>query len=378
MGLIALILSIVVDAIWPLRGRSPGSADADDLAADYEPATVPAEPDAATAADMPDGSLIDEPPYDPLADAGGVAAPAPRRPAVVVAPHPLQRHALRLLDWFSAADEPAAAGGRRRLGAPGWIGVVGIPVALVAIAQALLGAVAGVLVLLLHVAVLYYTVGVGAFHRRFSELRLLIGAGELASARLALARWVAADCTGRDRGESRWEAALPEAAAGHALLAAYRDVFAPLFWYAVLPGAVGPVLYLFARFATCFSYPFALRALYWLDWIPLRLAARGLALGGHFGDTMFALRPVSGIRPVFAESTDPTLHQRLLLWPVAGGALGLRLGDAEVEARLRAEAPDLEPTGAEPQAGSLQSVAGLLVRSAVVWLVVWLLVKLVG
>jgi adenosylcobinamide-phosphate synthase len=162
------------------------------------------------------------------------------------------------------------------------------------------------------------------------------------------------------------------------LLAAYRDVFAPLFWYAVLPGAIGPVLYLFARFAACFSFPFAASALYWLDWIPLRLAALGFALVGQFEDTVFAFRSVSGIRPAVGGSTDPTLHQRLVLWPTAGAALGLRLGDAEVEARLREASPDLEPPLAEPQAGSLQSVAGLLMRSAVVWLVVWLLLKLVG
>src|SRR5690606_6784967 len=131
--------------------------------------------------------------------------------------------------WIATA-EPATAGGRRRLGAPGWVAMVGIPVVLVAVAQAILGEIAGLLVLLLHVAVLYYTVGLGAFHRRFSELRLLVGAGEMGSARLALKRWVAGDCAGREQANARWEAPLPEAAAAHAVLAAYRDVFAPLFW----------------------------------------------------------------------------------------------------------------------------------------------------
>lgn len=378
MGLIALILSVVVDAIWPLRGRGPGRAD-DDFAVDpYDLASESLGATGGLAADMPDGDLIDEPPYDPVADVGVVAPPeGSSGPAVTVAAHPLQRHALRLLGWL-APEEPGATGSRRRLGAPGWVAMVGIPVLLVAVAQAILGAIAGILVLLLHVAVLYYTVGLGAFHRRFSELRLLVGAGEMGSAQLALARWIASDCTGRTRRDTRWAEPLPEAAAAHAVLAAFREVFAPLFWYAVLPGAIGPVLYLFARFAACFSYPFAVRALYWLDWIPLRLAALGFAVVGQFEDTVFALRTVSGIRPPMAESTDPTLHQRLLLWPTAGGALGLRLGDAEVEARLREHAPELEPAGADPQAGSLQSVAGLLTRSAVVWLVAWLLLKLVG
>ena len=397
MGLIALILSVVVDAVWPLRGRGTGRTDDDDFAVDtFDVASEPGFAPAGAVGDAPDGGLIDEPPYDPLADVdaddyggayggahggahggGGSPPEAASRPAVSVAPHPLQRHALRLLGWIAPA-EPNSAGNRRRLGAPGWLAMVGTPVLLVALAQALLGAVAGILVLLLHVAVLYYTVGLGAFHRRFSELRLLVGAGEVGSARVALARWIASDCTGRARTNLRWAEPLPEAAAAHAVLAAYRDVFAPLFWYAVLPGATGPVLYLFARFAACFSFPFAVRALYWLDWVPLRLAALGFALVGQFEDTVFALKTVNGIRPAATESTDPTLHQRLVLWPTAGGALRLRLGDAEVESRLREAAPDLEPVGAEPQAGSLQSVAGLLLRSAVVWMVVWLLLKLVG
>lgn len=382
MGLIALILSVVVDAIWPLRGRGVGRADTDELTAD--PFDVSAEPGVGAGAgtgpaamDAPDGDLIEEPPYDPVADAAAPAAPASSRPAVTVAPHPLQRHALWLAGLL-APEAPTVAGGRRRMGVPGWLGLVGIPVVLVAAAQALLGGIAGILVLLLHVAVLYYTVGLGAFHRRFSELRLLVGAGEMGSARVALARWVASDCTGRVRTGNPWGEQLAEDAAAHAVLAAYRDVFAPLFWYAVLPGAIGPVLYLFARFAACFTFPFALRALYWLDWIPLRLAALGFALVGHFEDTVFALKSVTAIRPVVEESTDPSLHQRLVLWPTAGGALRLRLGDAEVEARLRAQAPDLDLVAVEPQAGSLQSVAGLLMRSAVVWLVAWLLVKLVG
>src|SRR5690606_443768 len=131
---------------------------------------------ARAAMDAPDGDLIDEPPYDPVSDAAAPAPAASGRPTVTVAPHPLQRHALRLAGLL-APEEPAAAGGRRRIGAPGWAAMVGVPVALVAVAQSVLGEIGGILVLLLHVAVLYYTVGLGAFHRRFSELRLLVGAG---------------------------------------------------------------------------------------------------------------------------------------------------------------------------------------------------------
>jgi adenosylcobinamide-phosphate synthase len=168
---------------------------------------------------------------------------------------------------------------------------------------------------------------------------------------------------------------LARPAAAQAVLAAYREVFAPLFWYALLPGAIGPVLYLFARFAACHSYPFALTAYHWMDWIPLRLASSGLALAGRFEDAMFCLRAVSGVRAAHEAAPDPFLHQRVLLLPVAGGALGLRLTDAAVDSVLRAHAPDLDLPEADSQPLSLQPVVGLLMRSSVLWVGLYLLVK---
>lgn len=370
MGLIALILSVVIDAIWPLRGR------AQDAQAD-----VPARDTSLDASADPLGDV----PYDPLADpltepvadptADPLSEPA-TKPATKPVPHPLQRHALRLIDWISQdAGAAAKPGAGRQLSMPGWLVVVGIPVALVAIVQALAGALSGFFVLVLHVAVLYLSVGLGSFHRQFSELRLLVGAGEEESARAVLARWIGA---GGARMAGDASQPLAGLATAHAILAAYRDVFAPLFWYAVLPGAIGPVLYLFARFAACLSHPFAWSAFYWLDWIPLRLTALAFALAGQFEDTIFYLRAVGGIRPQPSDSTDPFLHQRLLLLPVAGGALGLRLTDDGVDAQLRRHVPDLDLPGAEPEASSLRPVAGLLLRSGVIGIGIYVLVNLLG
>ncbi|MEO6270363.1 MAG: hypothetical protein ABIP08_08690, partial [Lautropia sp.] len=232
-------------------------------------------------------------------------------------------------------------------------------------------------VLALHVAVLYLTVGVGAFHRQFAELRLLIGAGEDESARAVLACWVGLD----PAGESAFP---PPSFAGVAMsqtvLAAYRDVFAPLFWYAVLPGAIGPVLYLFARFAARLTDPLAGMAYRYLDWIPLRLAALVFALVAHFEYTVYYVKAMSSIRSQGARAgpSDAYLHQRLLLLPAASGALGLRLTDAGVDEQLRTQAPDLDLPQTEPEAASLRQMAGLLFRSAVVWAGIYLLAKLLG
>ena len=389
MGLIALIFSVVVDAIWPLRGR-PQDLPVDVGERDLSVVAEPADPDAA--------DPLAEPPYDPLTDS--LADPlVSREPSPTVqrtaaaghTVHPLLRPALRLIDWVAgdrgaAAAAPAAVqSSPRTVTAPGWLVVVGVPVVLVALAQWLLGAVTGFFVFLLHVAVLYLTVGLGAFHRQFSELQLLVGAGEEESARVVLARWIGAGgaAVARLRGAAAIRQTvdgsaptLASAAAGHAVLAAYRDVFAPLFWYLILPGAIGPVFYLFARFAACHSQPFARTAYYWIDWLPLRLSSLVFALVGRFEDTMYALRAVSPIR--VGSEADPYLHQRLVLLPVAGGALGLRLTDAGVDDHLRTQAPDLDLPGGEPEAASLRPVSGLLLRSGVVAAGAWLLAVLLA
>jgi hypothetical protein len=64
--------------------------------------------------------------------------------------------------------------------------------------------------------------------------------------------------------------------------------------------------------------------------------------------------------------------------PVASGALGLRLTDAALEARLRIQAPELDFPAADPEPPSLRPVAGLLVRSSVIWVGLYLLVKVLG
>ena len=137
MGLIALIFSVVVDAIWPLRGR-PQDLPLNRQAGDPPIADAAADPDAADPlADPPYDPLIDplvdpavDPAVDPLVEAG---VDVPRAPAAEVrhAVHPLLRHALRLVDWV-AVDEPAVASRAsvvrskpRQVSAPGWLAIVG-------------------------------------------------------------------------------------------------------------------------------------------------------------------------------------------------------------------------------------------------------------
>lgn len=295
----------------------------------------------------------------------------------------------------------------------GWFGVVGIPVIVVVVAGSLLGAVSGLLTLALHAGLLYLTVRLGPFYRLLSALRLLLGAGEAGSARVLLRRWddessmsaasaasaeppFAAVARARDEAEADADAdaessgPLVRDAIARVLLVAFRDVFAPLLCYFVLPGATGAVLYLFARQAAASGGGVARTAYALIDWIPLRVAAGTFALAGQFEETVFRLKAVSGLNrhPAAADSDgdgrgggavdDPYAHQRLFLLPVAGGALGLALTDAQTESELRHRAPDLELHGAEPSAGSMDAAAGLLGRSAAIGFGLYLLVVLLG
>lgn len=84
---------------------------------------------------------------------------------------------------------------------------------------------------------------------------------------------------------------MPEAAAGHLLRRGRTRLFAPIFWFLLL-GPVGAVGYRLAVLARAFGdcqdnagpgyCERAARLIAFLDWLPDRLMALALALGGHF------------------------------------------------------------------------------------------------
>ena len=309
----------------------------------------------------------------------------------------------------AVADAIASAtdAGRLRHGALGWTLAIGAAVLAVLVAQALLEPLGVLAVLALHVAVLYHTVGFRQFSHAFTEIQLALAASDVEGARQVLQRWI------RQRDPDFVVAELPveelcRMAIAHALVAAHRHVFGPLFWYLLLPGAVGPVLYRAAQFlaehwaagahgrTTPPQEPtaspvdraagavvrhaapepygrFARRAYRWLDWLPLRLSAAGFAVVGNFEDAVFCWRAASAVR-----GGD---EQRRILLMTGGGALGLRLADPRIEAEVRGEgtANDADPSltggapsgfdwsGGAPDPAGLRSAVGLVWRSVVLW-----------
>lgn len=261
----------------------------------------------------------------------------------------------------------ATNAGEARHGAIGW-GIVALGTVVV---LALLSWAAETLhplaLLCLHVFVLYHTVGFRQFSHAFTEIQVALAAGDVAAARAALQRWVRRD----DPDHVVGDAPVPEVcrlAIANALVASHRHVFAPLFWYILLPGPVGPVLYRIAemlerRWAVRGeSYGDFARAAYAvLDWLPLRLSAAGFAIVGNFEDAVYAWRGV--------VAAGASADQRTLLLTTGGGALGLRIADPAMEARLAGDADGgFEPTGSEPGSDGLRSAVGLVWRSVVLWI----------
>lgn len=309
------------------------------------------------------------------------------------------------------ADRVAAAtnAGDRRHGMVGWLALVGAAVAAVIAAQWLLAQIGALPVLVLHVVVLYYTVGFRQFSHGFTEIQLALAANDPEGARQTLQRWVRQRDPDFDAGDMRVDEICRKAIA-HALIDAHRHVFGPLFWYMLLPGAVGPVLYRAAQFLAerwqqnpptrrvpavddPSSRPvvvagepygdFARRAYALIDWLPVRLSAAGFAIVGNFEDAVYCWRAATAV-----HRGDP---QRRILLMTGSGALGVRIADPRIEADVRgAEAAgELDPSlaagpsptgfdwvGSEPDASSLRSAAALVWRSVVLWILLFAMVTI--
>ena len=97
-----------------------------------------------------------------------------------------------------------------------------------------------------------------------------------------------------------------------------------------------------------------------VDWIPLRLSAAGFAVVGNFEDAVYSWRG--------AVATGTGNDQRALLLATGGGALGLRVADASLEARWAAAEPEFDWQGSEPGPEALRSAVGLVWRSVVLWI----------
>ncbi|MFT3802941.1 MAG: CobD/CbiB family protein [Burkholderiaceae bacterium] len=270
------------------------------------------------------------------------------------------------IEAYADAVRRGTDAGRGGHGVFGWCLIVGSLLAVLLLVQWGLSRIHPLALFCLYVAVLYWSVGFRQFSHAFTEIQLMLAAGDVGGARAVAQAWLGRHDPNLVVGDVPVHE-ICRLAIAHALVATHRHVFGPLFWFILPLGAVGPVLYRVAQLladrwggADDAYGEFARRAYFVLDWLPLRLSAAGFAVVGNFEDAVYCWRGA-----VAAGTGD---DQRALLLATGGGALGLRLADAELEARWATGGQGFDWQGPDPGAEGLRSAVGLVWRSVILWI----------
>ncbi|MCC6197794.1 MAG: CobD/CbiB family protein [Burkholderiales bacterium] len=298
----------------------------------------------------------------------------------------------RAFDWRAGVErafvryarmlERKLNGGTRQQGAIAAFAAIAPPVAVAALVFWVADAVHPLLGLAVNVAALYFLMGFRRFSHAISAIIAALQANDLIAARRALAGW---------RGGSTSDLAsadIARLAIERGLVDAYRQVFAVLFWFVVLPGPAGAVLYRAAvllagewrgpiagvepsplvQSRAEFGRP-ARALLLALDWIPVRLTALSFAVVGDFEDAVACWRTQAA-----RWATQEGGSAVGVLLAAGGGALGVQLGG--MLPTLSGD-PDVRPDlgmGDPVEPDVLPSAVGLVWRALVLWLLVILLV----
>lgn len=214
-----------------------------------------------------------------------------------------------------------------------------------------------------NVLILYLTMGFRQESHYFTDIHLALRMGEVERARTQLAEW-------RGRGAAQLSSSeVARLAIEEGLVAAHRNVFAVLFWFVILPGPSGAILYRVAeqlprvwREDEAFGR-FAARAFMVLDWLPQRITATCFAIVGDFEDAVYCWR---------TQAAQWGTHGAGIILASGAGALGVRLGMPLAESDGLTERPDLG-LGDEADVDFMQSTVGLVWRALVLWLLALLL-----
>ncbi|MBV8032971.1 MAG: CobD/CbiB family protein [Betaproteobacteria bacterium] len=257
---------------------------------------------------------------------------------------------------FAGWLEQTFNGGERAHGVVAWVVAVAPPVVAAVLANELARAVHPFLALLFNIAVLYLTLGFRQFSHHFTSLQLAVKSGDLDAARAELEAWHGASGVVRSREE------LIRLAIEDALLASHRHVFGVLFWFVLLPGPSGAILYRLAaylsnRWKGLGSFgEFARRAFRVLEWPAVRVTAAAFAVVGDFEDAVYCWRTQAH------TWADPEAG---LVLAAGAGAMGVRLGMPVQEADGVVPRPELG-LGEPADAAFLDSTVGLVWRALVV------------
>ena len=228
-----------------------------------------------------------------------------------------------------------------------------------------------------NVFVLYLTMGFRQFSHHFTDIHRALATGDLPQARALMGAW-----RGRPADDLN-STEIARLAIEEALTASHHHVFGVLFWFAVLPGPAGALLYrltllLKAQWGAAamrsgaigaadsanhgFGH-FAQQAARWIDWVPLRLTAIGFAVVGNFEDAVYCWRNQA------ARWRDPEMG---IVLASGAGAIGVTLGkplrDGIGPAGVAIDDRIEIGSGLEADAAFLSSTVGLVWRALVLWM----------
>lgn len=221
------------------------------------------------------------------------------------------------------------------------------------------------LAMLFNIAALYLTLGFRQFSHHFTGIQSALKAGDLDRARALIGAWRGEPSGQRSREE------VVRLTIEEALAASYRHVFGVLFWYIVLPGPSGAILFRLSHFVSRrwdalgpFGR-FARRVHAILEWPAVRLSAIGFAVVGDFEDAIYCWRTQSAAWP------DP--GQGIVL-AAGAGAMGVRLGLPVSSGEGMAPRPELG-VGEPADVPYLDSTVGLVWRALVLWVTLYLIIS---
>lgn len=275
-----------------------------------------------------------------------------------------------LAAWADFMEGQVNAGAHRH-GVLAWGIAVALPVLVIGGLYLALCALNPLFGFILNVLVLYLTMGFRQFSHHYTEIQLALRLEDLPRAREQLAAW-----QGRSADHLGSEA-IARLSIEMALAASHRHVFAVLFWFVLLPGPCGAVLYRLAHivyerwsrreiaegnnFAT-----FSQRIFGMIDWLPLRATASAFAIVGDFEDAVYCWRNQAAAWP------DRDLG---IVLAAGAGALGVELGSPIVDGSEVTDRAALG-VGDPPDADFMQSAVGLVWRATVLWMLLLFLLGL--
>lgn len=245
--------------------------------------------------------------------------------------------------------------GDRNSGILAWLALMASVLVPVGLASALAAAIHPLVLWLVEVAVLYGTLRFLPTSQSLAAIEKSLREGDSGAAAIQLAEWRAEPVDTDD------PANLARMATEQGLRDSHHGTFAPLFWYLVLPGPLGLVLYPLAlRAARSWEHLvepserefgwFAARAFHVIDWVPQRVNGFVFAVAGNFEDALLCWRSQA------AQWLHP---EEAIVLASGAGALGVKLGEVG--------------SGEVPHEDTLASLEGMLWRVLVVWMIVFLL-----